>query len=145
MAGLGWVEIELHEGVGQRRNELGQFTSEVERGCSAAAFNASQRGAALARAIYGGSGYGWSISFDASSSGFGASGQWAEAAEFGIPAHPISPHGNYPLVNEEEGFGPIMPPGRGVMHSGTDDLHMIEQAGEQIAAEFADILDVHLP
>lgn len=145
----GFVEVGLTEGRIQGRDALGQFTSEVERACDGAAQTAAVQGASEAEAIYGGR-YQWRINFHADGGGgewnIVASGQWAEAAEFGIPPHPITPHDpTTHLYNPTEDFGPIYPAGAGVMHSGTDELRMVETAGDIVAHEFEGLLVSYLP
>jgi len=126
-------------------SDTGRFEYEVTEGTREAVLDATSQGAEQAASYYAGSGLGWAIAFTGGLDAIIASGQWAEAAEFGIPAHPIFPHGRYPLENREEGFGPIFPPGRGVFHPGTPEVAMVRSAGDEIADEFGDILRVHLP
>lgn len=145
------VEVRLEEGAGQVRDELGRFTSEVNRATSAAASNAARKGAAIARGIYAATGLGWDVDYSESGGGgvsyIDGTGQWVEAAEYGIPPHVISTE-KWSLYNPEEDF-PRNPrrqlqevewkPNKAVPH------HIVERAGDQIAAEFEAILVSFLP
>lgn len=152
MAGFVEVEVKTRSGSVQVRDELGRFTSEVERGCEAAAERGSQMGRDIAAEIFDGAGvFQGAVFFTAGDNDFAAEGQWAEAAEFGIPPHSISTD-KYSLYNPEEGFPSVINQRTGkpmqvqhVNHPGTPEIAMIRSAGDEVAAAFEGILDVYLP
>jgi hypothetical protein len=142
------VTFHLQAGRYQDRDN-GKFAGMVEAATHAAAYNAARQGAADARGIYAGSGLGWDLEFSATGGGgsweIACMGQWAEAQEFGIPGHPISPHDPMNVLYKRGEFGPIFPRGRGVEHPGVSEVRAIETAGDTIAHEFEGILVSYLP
>jgi hypothetical protein len=136
----------------QGRTEGGQFTSEVTHGIEAANEEIAHQVEDLAMTMFLGTGLRWETSYHAVGGGthweIHGEGQWVDATEFGIPAHPISP--NDPsgvLVNRPEGFGPILPPGRGVNWRPTKAIphHILERAGDSASALALGIVIAHMP
>lgn len=151
MSPSGYVEVDINPQTTRGRDtETGRFIAEVTAGAARAVQEAAQEGVQIARGIYAQSGYRWTLSFHVDGLGetaqIVAQGEWAEAAEFGIPAHFIAPHDpETHLYNEEDGFGPIWPAGAGVTHTGTQAMHMIQTAGTDVAQTFDQILIKNLP
>jgi len=152
MPTLGYVEIRPARGWERReRNELGQFQGSVEAGIAAANEQIANDIEDLANSFYMGTGLGWAVRYQAVGGGshweVHAEGQWAEAAEFGIPAHIIAPHGKWPLKNKEEGFGPILPPGRAVRWKPdrATPHHILERAGDSVSTFARGIVVSYLP
>lgn len=148
MAGFG-IEI---SGRKTRFNnaDTGRFEWEVTAGTEAAVKEASEIGARSAAEIYGGSGLGWHLIFRGDD-GIHCGGQWAEAAEFGIPGHIIDTD-KYSLYNADEGFPSVINPRTGkpirvqrVNHPGTPEVAMVRSAGDEVAAMFDQILVDNLP
>lgn len=151
---VGYVEIHLQRSMELERDDEG-FVEQVEQGSNMAAYNAARRGASLANALYGASGLGWHIDIFASG-GQGdwditARGQWAEAAEFGIPDHSISTE-KWSLYNEDYPFPSVIDERfdrpaqiQHVNHPGVMEVGMIGHAGDEIADSFEGILVSHLP
>lgn len=149
---MGNVTVRLEAARFQSRDN-GQFSAMVERATDQAAYSAARQGAAQARAILGGKWKG-ACTIDAEGGGghweIVASGPWAEAAEFGIPGHPIDTD-KYSLYKEGV-FPTIINPRTGkpirvqhVDHPGVLENRMIETAGDIVANEFEGILVSYLP
>lgn len=126
----------------QWRDPFGRFMEQINNDADRAAYAAAKRGALLSKVLAPKKTLRLASAIFAYRVGSKLAGwkvqgvPYAEAQEKGARAHLIGTEFGTTLVNEAEGFGPVMGP---VRHPGNPATRFIERARVQIARELIDI------
>lgn len=126
----------------QWRDEFGRFAQALDIGAQRAQAEASEIGAALAAALAPKrSGY-LASTVHSNGHGFAAGASYAAAQEEGAGPHLIGARFGSTLVNEAEGFGPVIGP---VVHPGNPATHFMRDALRMVNQRMMSIIRSKMP
>lgn len=126
----------------QWRDEFGRFAQTLNVGAERSQEEAGQIGAALAAALAPKrSGY-LASTVHSTGHGFAAGAGYAAAQEEGAGPHLIGAGFDKVLVNEAEGFGPVLGP---VLHPGNPATHFMRDALRMVNQRLMGIIRSNMP
>lgn len=126
----------------QWRNEFGRFASAMDTGAQRSQSEAGDIGAALAAALAPKRSGFLAGSIHGNGHGFEADADYAAAQEEGAGPHLIGAGFDKVLVNEGEGFGPVLGP---VEHPGNPATHFMRDALKMVNARLMGIIRGNMP
>lgn len=126
----------------QWRDEFGRFAQAIDLGAQRSQSEASEVGAVLAAALAPKRSGFLASTVRSTGAGFAAGAGYAAAQEEGAGPHLIGASFGATLVNEGEGFGPVIGP---VVHPGNPATHFMRNALRMVNQRIMGIIRANMP